>query len=323
MTKAAPPSDRAQSIIARVSAWLAQKWVYGITLAIPLVALGSLLWQQLRSNSNSSEIAGIIVAMTTLPIAWWGGVARRRHWSGPTRRLADLVQQARNGDATIEQLETVRGGIAPLVPIVQQLLRDLKQQRAETAAEIRQRVAGRTNALERRIDSLQLQAMRDPLTGLFNRRALEQELPRMIEQMGSAGNDLCLLMIDVDNFKPLNDTLGHAAGDQLLKEISQIIRSTVRDDDMAFRVGGDELVVLLGSCNFTGGKAIAERLDSLVVALTRPLQTPRQVRLSIGVCTLMELAEASPAGLMEVADKRLYAVKAARHEGDAKSRRAG
>jgi diguanylate cyclase len=130
-------------------------------------------------------------------------------------------------------------------------------------------------------------------------------------------------MIDVDNFKPLNDTLGHAAGDQLLKEISQIIRSTVRDDDMAFRVGGDELVVLLGSCNFTGGKAIAERLDSLVVALTRPLQTPRQVRLSIGVCTLMELAEASPAGLMEVADKRLYAVKAARHEGDAKSRRAG
>jgi diguanylate cyclase (GGDEF)-like protein len=90
-----------------------------------------------------------------------------------------------------------------------------------------------------------------------------------------------------------------------------------------FRVGGDELVVLLGSCNFTGGNAIAERLDSLVVALTKPLQTPRQVRLSIGVCTLMELAEPTPKGLMEVADKRLYAIKAARHAGDSKSRRAG
>jgi diguanylate cyclase (GGDEF)-like protein len=165
--------------------------------------------------------------------------------------------------------------------------------------------------------------MRDPLTGLLNRRALEQELPRMVDQLGAAGTDLCLLMIDVDNFKTLNDTLGHAAGDKLLKEISQIIRSTVRDDDMAFRVGGDEMVVLLGGCNFAGGQAIAERLESLVVALTKPLQTPRQVRLSIGVCALKDLAEATPAGLMEVADKRLYAIKAARHGGDSRMRRAG
>ena len=317
------PRDRADLITAAASKRSAGKWVYGITLVVPALALGWLLWQRLGSNPEKSGTLEIVVAMATLPIAWWGGVARWRHWSGPTRRLADLILQAHNGEATIDQLSAVRGGVAPLVPIVQQLLRELKQQRAQVASEIRHRVAGQTNVLERRIGSLQLQAMRDPLTGLLNRRALEQELPRMVERHGAAGTDLCLLMIDVDNFKTLNDTLGHAAGDQLLKEISQIIRSTVRDDDMAFRVGGDELVVLLGSCDFTGGNAIAERLDSLVVALTKPLQTTRQVRLSIGVCTLMELAEPTPKGLMEVADKRLYAIKAARHAGDSNRRRAG
>ncbi len=323
MSEPTPPASRAHSIVVHVLAWLAQKWVYGITLAIPLVALGCLLWQRLGSNSDTTGTAGIVVAMLTLPIAWWGGVARRRHWSGPTRRLADLVQQARKGDATIEQLEVVRGGIAPLVPIVQDLLRELKQQRAEVASEIRQRVAGRTNALERKIDTLQLQAMRDPLTGLYNRRALEQELARMAEAAGTEGANMCLLMIDVDNFKTLNDTLGHAAGDQLLKEIAQIIRSTIRDNDLAFRIGGDELVVLLGACTFAGGQAIADRLDSLVMALTKPLQTPRQVRLSIGVCALDELEKPTAAALMEVADKRLYAIKAARHEAAGTTRRAG
>jgi diguanylate cyclase (GGDEF)-like protein len=317
------PDDRAASDITDAPSWPAGNWVYGITLVIPIAALGWLLWERIGSNSVGSGTVQIVVAMATLPMAWWGGVARRRYWSGPTHELADLIQQARKGDATIDELGTIGGGIAPLVPIVQELLRELKQQRADAAAEIRQRVAGRTDTLERRINSLQLQAMRDPLTGLFNRRALEQELPRMVDNLGLAGANLCLLMIDVDNFKTLNDTLGHAAGDQLLKEIGQIIRSTVRDDDMAFRIGGDELVVLLSACTFAGGQSIADRLDSLVLALTRPLQVPRQVRLSIGVCTLQELAEPTPAALMEVADKRLYAVKAARHEANGTTRRAG
>jgi diguanylate cyclase (GGDEF)-like protein len=322
MTESAQ-EDRGESIVATVLASPAQNWVYGLTLAVPALALGWLLWERLGANSDGSGTIQIVVALATLPIAWWGGVARWRHWSGPTQQLAKLIEQARHGDATIEELSSVRGGIAPLVPIVQQLLADIKQQKAEAAAEIRGRVAGRTNALERRIDSLQLQAMRDPLTGLYNRRALEQELPRMIETLGETGADLCLLMIDVDNFKPLNDTLGHAAGDQLLKDVARIIRSTVRDEDLAFRVGGDEMVVLLGTCTFTGGQSIADRLDSLVLALTKPLATPHQVRLSIGICTLNELAEPSQAALMEVADKRLYAVKSARHAANGSARRVG
>src|SRR5271170_750873 len=141
MNDTSQPDDRAQSIAAVTPAWLnwpAKRWVYGVTLLVPALALGWLLWERIGSNPGGSGIIQIVVAMATLPIAWWGGVARWRHWSGPTGQLANLIEQARNGDATIDQLGSVRGGIAPLVPIVQQLLRELKQQRAEAAAEIGQ-----------------------------------------------------------------------------------------------------------------------------------------------------------------------------------------
>ena len=128
------------------------------------------------------------------------------------------------------------------------MLRDSRRKRAEAAAlehETRQRIANRTDALERTIGSLRQQATRDVLTGLFNRRMLEEYLPQAVKRCKEARIGLCLLMIDVDHFKLLNDTLGHAAGDELLKTIGQLIRSTIREKDLAFRCGGDEFVVQL------------------------------------------------------------------------------
>ncbi len=256
----------------------------------------------------------IVIAMASLLIWWWGVIVRRRHWSVPTRRLCQFIQEARNGQISIEHLGALQGGIQPLIPSIQQLLRDLKQQRADMAAlndEIRLRVAGRTDALERKIGSLQMQAMRDLLSGLNNRRALDQELPRMIESHRADGQDMCLLMMDVDYFKQLNDSLGHAAGDQLLRELGQIIRSTLRQDDLAFRCGGDEFVVLLNQCGAAGGQSIADRLTSLADGLARPLRIAWPLGLSIGICALSDLAEPNPQSMLEVADKRLYAAKAA------------
>jgi diguanylate cyclase (GGDEF)-like protein len=245
----------------------------------------------------------------------WGTLVRRRFWSRPARTLLNAVDLARQGELPVEDLSLINGHMAPLARSIQEVLRLAKLQKAELQEmerEVQGRIANNTDALERKIGSLRHQAMRDALTGLQNRRSMEQELPRVLAEHRAGAIDACLLMIDVDHFKLLNDTLGHVAGDNLLKEIGQIIRSTIRDKDVGFRCGGDEFVVLLNQAGPTIGLEVAKRLESLVEVLTRTLRLQINPQLSIGVCALSELAEPSPQAWLDVTDKRLYAVKAAR-----------
>jgi diguanylate cyclase (GGDEF)-like protein len=177
---------------------------------------------------------------------------------------------------------------------------------------MRQRVAQRTDALERTIGTLRHQATRDPLTGLFNRRFLDQYLPQVVQRSMSQGMDVAVLMCDLDHFKLLNDTLGHAAGDDLLKSVGQIIRSTIRGEDVPFRVGGDEFLVVLPSSTAEHAWALGERLASLVDGLGKTLKLPRRPRLSFGVACLTEVADRSVNGLLLRADQALYERKRVR-----------
>jgi diguanylate cyclase (GGDEF)-like protein len=279
-----------------------------------------------RSPMQGGWTIQVLIALSTLVTSCWGAIQRRGTWERPTRRLIRLTSQAHRGEVPIEELSNVNGGITLLVPVIQDLLHEIKQQRNEIATlneEMRARVAHRTDALERKIGFLQLQAMRDVLTGLYNRRALDTELPRVVESFRGGGPGACLLMIDVDNFKPLNDTLGHAAGDQLLKEIGQIIRCTIREDDLGFRYGGDEFVVLLHGCSSATGQSIATRLETLVKELTRPLHVAQLPQLSIGICSLDELKDPTAKSVLNAADERLYAVKAERKSARPQQKRAG
>src|ERR1700733_6360767 len=165
-----------------------------------------------------------------------------RRWAGPMRELQTILPQMQSGDLPIEELSRIGGGMTPLVPLIRQLMHDLKRQKmlvAELHREVDQRVAGRTNALERKPGSMRQQAVQDVLTGLFNRRMFDEHLPQIAERCAAEKIELSLLAIDVDNFKKLNDTLGHGAGDELLRNIGQIIRSGIREEDAAFRLGGD------------------------------------------------------------------------------------
>jgi diguanylate cyclase (GGDEF)-like protein len=238
-------------------------------------------------------------------------------WARPARTLADLLAQVRAGDAAIEALSDIRGGLVDLVPVIQQVLHDTRQQKqalAELNDEIRQRVANRTDALERQIGSLRQQATRDSLTGLFNRRMLDAYLPQLLARCRTERLDLSLLMIDVDHFKPLNDTLGHGAGDNLLRDIAHIIRSSVRDQDAAFRIGGDEFAVLLPGAGDPVAQAIASRMRDLVDALARPLRVPVAPALSIGVASLSQMRNSDAPAMLKEADRKLYEMKAARRQ---------
>jgi diguanylate cyclase (GGDEF)-like protein len=262
------------------------------------------------------EVLQLMLAFA-LPLVVMGTVAARRNrWHEPFNRLLDLLPRVRAGEEPIESLSTIGGHIAPLAAICQDLIRDfrLEQTRiAELEQELERRMAKRAETLERRIGVLQQQAARDPLTGLFNRRALDAFLPEAIARCRAASQPLCVLMIDIDHFKPLNDSLGHAAGDQMLKSLAQIIRSTLRDTDAAFRNGGDEFVVVLESCADETATTTADRLVSLGGNLGRTFRVPHPPCLSIGMAKLADVPNADAPALIRAADRALYQVKASHH----------
>jgi diguanylate cyclase (GGDEF)-like protein len=215
----------------------------------------------------------------------------------------------------MEDLTGVTGRLAPIALQFLEVYRELRASKSEMDSEIRQRIANKTEALERKIGSLKHQATRDVLTGLLNRRALNEHLAQAIERCDKANRPISVLMIDVDNFKPLNDTLGHAAGDELLRSLGQLLRSTLRENDVAFRVGGDEFIIVLEGSDTASAAALAGRLTTLVDGLVKTLKVAAPPRLSIGSASLNEVPERTADALLEEADKRLYAIKGERKRG--------
>lgn len=118
-------------------------------------------------------------------------------------------------------------------------------------------------------EQLQELSIQDPLTGIYNRRAMEQELAIAVETARRSGAKFGLLMVDLDHFKAVNDRFGHDAGDHVLVAFASLVRQSTRAADRAFRYGGEEFVVLLAGTPLTGLKLAAENLRQKVAAELR------------------------------------------------------
>jgi diguanylate cyclase (GGDEF)-like protein len=151
------------------------------------------------------------------------------------------------------------------------------------------------------------QTITDSLTGAFNRRHMEARLVEVIERHKRAGARASLLVLDIDHFKSVNDRLGHAAGDRVLKGVVTLVGSNSRKLDAVFRIGGEEFVLLLPDTGVPEAIKVAEHLRGLIAAA--PLLEARPVTVSIG---LSELAPGDDLdGWIRRADAALYAAKAA------------
>ena len=259
--------------------------------------------------------ASVLALSATIVLLMGAGAASRDllYWRHSTRSFARLVNELRAGTAPLAELDQVTGGARVLVEPMRSILLDLREQKRinnELQDEMRNRILSRTDALERQLGTLKAQAARDPMTGLGNRRAFDAMSAQIFQACSESHEDLCALMIDVDNFKPLNDTLGHAAGDELLKSIGELIRSSIREHDSAYRIGGDEFVILLPRAARAIGDRLAERLISLVEHLARPMKLPHPPGLSIGSAALSDEKFADVKAMLDHADRRLYAAKA-------------
>ncbi len=166
-------------------------------------------------------------------------------------------------------------------------------------------------ALESSKAEMESLAMRDPLTGIFNRRALFDAFEDLHSGSSSEGQDFGCIMADIDHFKSFNDRFGHAVGDQVIQVVAQILSSTIRPTDIIGRYGGEEFCILLPGQGPEGTAIAAERLRLAISA--RASQAVRttgdnRILMSFGV-SCFSLGASDPLELVDQADKALYAAK--------------
>ncbi|MFZ3082099.1 GGDEF domain-containing protein [Rhodoferax ferrireducens] len=169
----------------------------------------------------------------------------------------------------------------------------------------------RTQYLQRVIDQLCELSLKDPLTGLANRRHFRHVLGREIDAVARSGESALLLMMDIDHFKKVNDTYGHLAGDRVLQAVAKALASCVRPMDTVARYGGEEFTAVLPNCPPSFGKIVAERIRATVGSLqvlVAPLVS-LQVTISIGGAFAPEWVRSTTALWIDRADTQLYRAK--------------
>jgi diguanylate cyclase (GGDEF)-like protein len=171
-------------------------------------------------------------------------------------------------------------------------------------------VAERTAQLQRNQENLKSMAYLDVLTGLPNRRAFNDDLRRFIAECGRAQGDFALLLIDLDGFKAINDTVGHGAGDAVLVEVAARLRTLIRETDVAARLGGDEFCVILAQPRDTA--AVDSACARIIKRLSDPIVLGDRIvaiGASIGVARVPRERATTPDELHKAADMALYEAK--------------
>lgn len=181
------------------------------------------------------------------------GIADRA--AHPVRRLVSAVSAMSNGrfDTRVEAKSSGEFGI-------------LEQGFNEMATHIEDVHNSMQERIEEATSLLAFQARHDGLTGLLNRREFEQRLEKARLNAQAGGEECSVLFIDLDRFKPVNDSCGHLAGDELLRQISQLFQGRLREEDTLARVGGDEFCILLANCTGTHALQVAEDICGLAAA---------------------------------------------------------
>lgn len=165
--------------------------------------------------------------------------------------------------------------------------------------------------LQRLIDGLCDLSLKDPLTGLANRRHFQAVLEREIDRVTRSGEAALLLMLDIDRFKQVNDTYGHLAGDRVLQAVARTLNSCVRPMDTLARYGGEEFAVVLPACQAAFGRAVAERIRRTIAATPVRIDssTELDVTISIGGAFALQWIRSTTPLWTDRADHQLYRAK--------------
>ncbi|MCX5662259.1 MAG: diguanylate cyclase [Planctomycetota bacterium] len=255
--------------------------------------------------------AGCTLLVSGVPLLFW-----MRNWS---RGLASLHQGIRRLTAGMDPKPiTITGEheIAYLGMAFNGMAGKLAASYAELSEANRTleiRVAERTTQLRAAAVEMERLAKTDLITGLANRRAFTQGTEQYFERSTRTGKDLVCIAIDLDGFKGVNDTLGHARGDEMLKISGEVIRDCCRSEDLPARLGGDEFIILLHLDEIELARPVAERLQSEFRKRTAAVIDPATIKtmpsMSIGIASRRLSGAATAEALIHEADELFYKAK--------------
>ena len=185
---------------------------------------------------------------------------------------------------------------------------DRNEMLARCKTQIRRKRHG--DFLRTRLEESVEHAVTDALTGLHNRRYMEEHLRTLVEEAQAGGRPLSLMVADIDFFKKVNDTYGHDGGDVVLKEFAARLKRNTRGIDLACRMGGEEFVVIMPDTEIERARHVAERLRAMIAAEPFKVNSTTQapITASVGVATL-EAVDETPETIFKRADNALYAAK--------------
>ena len=167
------------------------------------------------------------------------------------------------------------------------------------------------SSLQRDLDDVRRESMLDPLTKIANRKCFDEGLAAAIAKAGATGEPLCLMLVDIDNFKNFNDTYGHQTGDQVLRLVAMTLKSNIKGQDLAARYGGEEFVAVLPSTDIEGAMIAAENIRKAIQAkeLMKRSTNEKLGRITASFGVAVFHASDTAASLIERADRCLYAAK--------------
>jgi diguanylate cyclase (GGDEF)-like protein len=283
------------------------------TATVGYVRLGvGLAASESRLNALIRNETGLTVGIALLMVPLGYEVVRRL--MRPIQRLSSAVRSFAAGVLSTRVKSDRRDEIGELSTAFDAMADNLVRSHEELSqlnTELEERVRQRTMALEDANSQLREMASRDSLTGLFNRRHFNDLLSQLFAEASRYGTELTCMMIDLDNFKRVNDSLGHQMGDQLLQLTARVIRDSIREADVAVRFGGDEFAVLLPQTSPQDARVSAERiLEDFGAEVRRHLPQASIASLSIGLASCRHGEPAAAKDLVNLADEALYLAKA-------------
>ncbi len=239
-----------------------------------------------------------------------------RGWSEPMNALIEAIRRLAQGQQPEPITIVSNDELGYLAGAFNDMAARLivgRKQLIKANETLEQKVQERTAALEEAVLKLDNMASTDPLTKLANRRAFDTAIERYFAESATYQRDLACIMIDLDGFKEVNDTLGHDKGDDLLVLTGRIVRESIPTGAFAARLGGDEFVLLLPETSESSARTVADGIQSRFVTETQRLleseASPLRVSMSMGLASLSQTQAVSSAVLLSQADQALYRAK--------------
>ncbi len=234
-----------------------------------------------------------------------------RHVTREIDALGDHLQQSPDMSSMHRELESRLGAITSHLKTFREREEARERDWQARSAQMTQRIGELEHSAQTMEASLRQEhqlASTDPLTGLANRAVFQQRMVLACKEAAQAGTSACLLMLDIDHFKQINDHFGHAAGDRALRIVAEQLKARLRADDLLARYGGEEFVVVLPGTTAQAGYGVAEELRSCIEGIGfRGAEQPVRITLSGGVTTLHP--DDTPERAFERADRALYRAK--------------